>query len=271
VDFWNGQDATRAPEALFWTLTTQRQIAANTVLEIGYNANVGTHLQSGILRMNQVDSARFNQLVSQMGRAQAIAMMNGPFNAPAAVAAGIRAPYPSFATQNQRSAAQALRPFPQYQNIQTGPQNGDKSGHSSYHAAVVKFDRRFSKDLTIQWSYVFSKLLTDSDSYFANTEVAAQDHYNRRLEKSIGQYDQTHVVKFSTLYNLPFGKGSKWLTSRVLAAGSGRLADRGDSGLQQRHADRPDPQQSAADLQRDHAADDYDLRGLARKHCRRFV
>ena len=57
VDFWNGQDATRAPESLFWTLTTQRQIAANTVLEIGYNANVGTHLQSGILRMNQMDTA----------------------------------------------------------------------------------------------------------------------------------------------------------------------------------------------------------------------
>jgi hypothetical protein len=78
---------------------------------------------------------------------------------------------------------------------------------------VAKFDRRFSKDLTIQWSYVFSKLITDSDSYFANSETGAQDHYNRRLEKSIGQYDQTHVVKFSTLYNLPFGKGGKWATS----------------------------------------------------------
>ena len=226
VDFWNGQDATRAPEALFWTLTTQRQIAANTVLEIGYNANVGTHLQSGILRMNQLDTAIFNRLVGQLGRAPAIAMLTGAYNAPAAVAAGVRAPYPSFATQGARTANQALRPFPQYQNISTGPQNGDKSGHSSYHAAVVKFDRRFSKDLTLQWSYVFSKLVTDSDSYFANSETAAQDHYNRRLEKSIGQFDQTHVVKFSTLYNLPFGKGAKWASSGVLShvLGGWRLA-----------------------------------------------
>jgi hypothetical protein len=215
VDFWNGQDATRAPEALFWTWTMQRQIATNTVLEIGYNANIGTHLQSGILRMNQMDTAVFNRLVSQMGRAQAIAMLTGPFNSAAAIAAGVRAPYPSFATQSQRTANQALRPFPQYQNIQTGPQNGDKSGHSSYHAMVMKFDRRFSKDLTLQWSYVFSKLMTDSDSYFANSETAAQDHYNRRLEKSIGQYDQTHVIKFSTLYNLPFGKGQKWMNSGI--------------------------------------------------------
>ena len=222
VDFWNGQDATRAPESLFWTLTTQRQIAANTVLEIGYNANVGTHLQSGILRMNQMDTAIFNRLVGQLGRAPAIAMLTGSFSAPAAVAAGVRAPYASFTG----TANQALRPFPQYQNISTGAQNGDKSGHSAYHAMVVKFDRRFSKDLTLQWSYVFSKMLTDSDSYFANSETAAQDHYYRRSEKSIGQYDQTHGVKFSTLYNLPFGKGAKWANSGVLShvLGGWRLA-----------------------------------------------
>ncbi|MEZ5398051.1 MAG: carboxypeptidase regulatory-like domain-containing protein [Bryobacteraceae bacterium] len=226
VDYWNGQDATRAPESLFWTLTTQRQIAENTVLEVGYNANVGTHLQSGILRMNQLNTAIFNDLVSRLGRSQAISMLNGAFNSAAAVAAGVRAPYASFATQSQRSASQALRPYPQYQNVSTGAQNGDKSGHSAYHAMIVKFDRRFSRDLSFQWSYVLSKLLTDSDSYFANSETAAQDHYNRRLEKSIGQYDQTHVVKFSTLYNLPFGKGQKWVSGGPLSyvVGGWRLA-----------------------------------------------
>ncbi len=226
VDYWNGRDATRAPESLFWTFNIQRQVTANTVLEVGYNANVGTHLQSGILRMNQVPTSVWNDLVGRVGAAQAVSIMNGAFNTPAAVAAGIRAPYPSFATQAARSAQQALRPFPQYNNIITGPQNGDKSGHSSYHAMVVKFDRRFSQNLTLQWSYVFSKLLTDSDSYFANTEVGAQDHYNRRLEKSIGQYDQTHQLKFSTLYNLPFGKGGKWVTSGFLShiVGGWRIA-----------------------------------------------
>jgi hypothetical protein len=226
VDYWNGRDATRAPESLYWTFNIQRQMASNTVLEIGYNANVGTHLQSGILVMNQVPTARFLELSNRVGRAQAISIMNGAFNAPAAVAAGITAPYPNFATQNLRSAAQSMRPYPQYAAISTGPQNGDKSGHSSYHSMVVKFDRRFSSDLTFQWSYVLSKLITDSDSYFANTETGAQDHYNRRIEKSIGQYDQTHQIKFSTLYNLPFGKGQRWVNNGVLShvIGGWRLA-----------------------------------------------
>ena len=51
----------------------------------------------------------------------------------------------------------------------------------------IKADRRFSKNLTGQWSYVMSKLLTDSDTYYANSATAAEDQYNRRLEKSIGQ------------------------------------------------------------------------------------
>ena len=217
VDWWQGQDATRAPESLYWTFTIQRQIVGNIVLETGYNANVGTHLQSGILRYNQMPTAIYDQLVAQHGPTQALNILRSDINSATARNAGINPPYPSFVTQRLRTVAQALRPFPQYQNISTGPQNGDKSGHSSYHAFVLKADRRFSQGLTFQWNYVLSKLITDSDTYFANSAVAAQDHYNRRLEKSIGQFDQTHILKFSTLYDLPFGRGRRWLRQGVLS------------------------------------------------------
>ena len=76
---------------------------------------------------------------------------------------------------------------------------------------VLKLNRRFSGGLTMQWSYAFSKILTDSDTYYANAGFA-EDQGNRRLEKSIGAYDQTHSVRLSTLYELPFGKGRRWLT-----------------------------------------------------------
>lgn len=226
VDWWQGQDASRAPENLFWTFTVQHQVGANTILEAGYNATVGTHLQSGLLRYNQVPTDVFNSLVARLGPAQALSLLTADINSAAAKNAGIAAPYPSFTTQRLRTVSQALRPFPQYQNISTGPQNGDKSGHSSYHALVVKADRRLGGGLTFQWNYALSKLLTDSDTYFANSATAAMDHYNRRLEKSIGQYDQTHTFKFSTLYDLPFGKGQKWLTQGPLswALGGWRIA-----------------------------------------------
>jgi hypothetical protein len=111
---------------------------------------------------------------------------------------------------------QALRPFPQYQDINTQAGHGDKSGHSTYHSMLLKLDQRFSNGLTFNASYVLSKLLTDSDSYDADNSAA--DHYNRRLEKSIGQYDQTHNVRFNYVYDLPFGKGRQFLTSGIGAA-----------------------------------------------------
>jgi hypothetical protein len=215
VDWWQGQEAVRAPENLFWTFSIQRQFG-ETVLEAGYNANIGTHLQTGLLNYNQVPTRYLDEFIQRFGPTQAIALLNSDINSAQARAAGIPIPYPSFVNQPTalRTVAQALRPFPQYQNIVTGVQNGDKSGHSSYHAMAIKATRRFSSGLSFNWSYVLSKLLTDSDSYFAN-EGAAQDHYNRRLEKSIGRYDQTHVFKFSTLYELPFGRGRRWLSSGI--------------------------------------------------------
>ncbi|MCC6585653.1 MAG: TonB-dependent receptor [Bryobacterales bacterium] len=225
VDWWQGQEMTRAPENLFWTLTTQRQISANLVLEVGYNANVGTHLQTGVLNFNQVPTSVYNDLINRFGPTQALNILRADITSSLAQQAGIRAPYPSFVNQRLRTVAQALRPFPQYQTISTAGQNGDKSGHSSYHAFILKADRRLSRGLTFQWNYVLSKLLTDSDTYFASN-AAAQDHYNRRLEKSIGQNDQTHILKFSTLWDLPFGKGRRWIQSGFLnqVIGGWRLA-----------------------------------------------
>jgi hypothetical protein len=158
-----------------------------------------------------------NDMINRFGATQALALMRLDITNAQVVSAGFREPFVGFKQLWGGSAtlAQALRPFPQYSSVNTGVQNGDKSGHSSYHAFVIKADRRFSKGLTFQWSYVFSKLLTDSDTYFA-TGATTQDQQNRRIEKSIGQYDQTHQIKFSTLYDLPFGKGQRWVSSGFL-------------------------------------------------------
>ncbi len=210
VEYWQGQEATRAPEQNSWTFSIQRQVGRNTVLEGSYSGVAGSRLQTGLLNMNQVPTPIFNDLVTRFGGAQALNILRADISSPVAAGAGIRLPFPSF----RGSVAQALRPFPQYLNILTGVHNGDKSGHSSYHAMVLKMERRMTAGFTWQWNYTFSKVLTDSDTYFANNP-SAQDHYNRRLEKSIGQLDQTHVAKFSTIYELPFGKGQRWVKSGI--------------------------------------------------------
>jgi hypothetical protein len=209
VDFWQGQEATRAPEQNSWTFSIQREISRNTVMEAIYNGVRGSHLQTSLIVLNQVPTPILNDLYNRFGETGALNLLRANINSAAAQNAGIQRPFPTFTG----SVNQALRPFPQYLNIVTGTQNGDKSGNSSYHSMVLRVERRLSAGLTGQWNYTFSKMITDSDTFFANVPNGAQDHYNRRLERSIGAFDQTHMGKFSTIYDLPWGKGRKWLQS----------------------------------------------------------
>jgi hypothetical protein len=177
------------------------------VFEASYNATIGAHLLSYLKVTNQVPFSWYERLGP--------ALLASPVTAAGAVAAGIRRPYAAIDADyggRAPSVAQVLRPYPQYLNIDTGGGQGDKSGHSSYHAMVLKLDRRFGGGLTFQGSYVLSKILTDSDRFDGGT--GAMDHYNRGLEKSIGLFDQTHNLKMSYVWELPFGSGKRWLAAR---------------------------------------------------------
>ena len=212
VDYWQPYDAVRAPENFNWTLSVQRQVTPNMVLEAAYNATVGTHLQTGLVNLNQTPTRYLNDFIQRYGPADALALLRADINSAVARAAGIPIPYANFTNpgiQRVRTVVQALRPYPQYLNIGGGDKGADRSGHSAYHSLVLKAERRFSSGLTFQWNYTLSKILTDSDTYF--TAGFAMDQYNRGLEKSIGQFDQTHSVKLSTIYELPLGRGRKWV------------------------------------------------------------
>ena len=172
----------------------------------------GTHLQSGLNNYNQVPYSYLQQYGATL--------LNSNISSPAAVAAGIRVPYPGFTG----SVAQALRPFPQVLEVDTRFGGGDHSGNSTYHAAIMRVEKRFSDGLTFQSSYVFSKTLSDSDS--AAGYMLAMDHANHKLDKSISGFDITHNFKLAWIYELPFGKSKKYLTKGVGSAllGGWRLA-----------------------------------------------
>jgi hypothetical protein len=212
VDHWQPRDAARAPENFYWTFNIQREIAANTVIEVGYSATVGTHLQAGLVNLNQVPTAIWNDYAASLGPTQARNLFTSAITSPLARQLNVPIPYPNFTdpqVQQVRSVAQALRPYPQYLSVNTGAQGGDKSGHSTYHSFILKATRRYSSGLAFEWNYVLSKLLTDAHNYNAPNNQS-MDQYNRRLEKSIGEFDQTHLAKFSTVYELPFGRGKRW-------------------------------------------------------------
>jgi len=83
---------------------------------------------------------------------------------------------------------------------------------SMYHAGVVEVRRRFDRGLYFQASYTFSKVMTDyggSQSQFQ----PYQDNANPQLEKQRAPFDLTHAFKANFTYELPIGKGHKFLSS----------------------------------------------------------
>ena len=194
-----GKEASRLPEELNYVLNIQRQLSNNMVLELGYNGVVSSHLQGNSLGYNQLNP---NQLAANLNpfTPEGRALLNSSITSPAAMAAGLSKPYANFTG----SVAQALRQFPQYQTIAAEA----RGGHATYHSMMLKLEKRYSVGLTFQGSYVFSKTLTDAD-----VGGLPLDNFNRRLEKSIAPYDQTHQVKLSYVYELPAGRGKKFLSS----------------------------------------------------------
>jgi hypothetical protein len=52
----------------------------------------------------------------------------------------------------------------------------------------------------------------DSEYQFAGFGPA-QNQYNRAVEKSVSSQDTPHNLRMSYVYEMPFGKGKKWLSS----------------------------------------------------------
>lgn len=106
---------------------------------------------------------------------------------------------------------------------------------SRWERTTYRCKKRIRPVEIVGLSYVFSKIITDADSYWRNATTSggngcclAADQYHRRLEKSIGQFDVTHSFKAGFVYDLPFGKGRAYLTHGV---GSWLLGNWGINGF----------------------------------------
>jgi len=103
---------------------------------------------------------------------------------------------------------QLLRPFPRFTTVALFR---DNVGNSTYEAATVKLEKRFSRGLTLHAAYTFSKLIDDASSVFSQTiftgpvlnNTGAADAYNRHLEKDLSSGDIPRIFSLGWVYDLP--------------------------------------------------------------------
>ena len=87
----------------------------------------------------------------------------------------------------------------------------DNGTQTWYDAFQIEFRRRMSKGLLLQGNYVFSKSMTN---FYASSSAVAKNYFSMHdvsLDKGRGPYDITHSFKTNFIYELPFGRGQKWL------------------------------------------------------------
>jgi hypothetical protein len=137
-----------------------------------------------------------------------------------AAAAGVPYPFPGFSGP----AFQAITPFPQISS-QTPPGVpflvNAGLGTSSYRALVAEIRSRNVHGMTMDVNYTLSRAQgTASNGYNTFADQAAgsvftQDPYLlTKLTDQLAPWDHTHEVKGYVLYDLPFGSGKRWSTSK---------------------------------------------------------
>lgn len=99
-------------------------------------------------------------------------------------------------------------PFPQFGIIQTLV----NEGIGNYNALGVKVTRRLTNGLTYLASYTWSKALdTTSANRGTNNDILPQDSRCLRCEYSYSAFHTPQRFVISPLYELPFGRGKRWL------------------------------------------------------------
>ena len=169
---WYYDPQRRNPRSHQWNLEIQHQVTANLSATLGY---VGSH----------------NDRVP----------LTGVANTPMEAGPG---------TPEDR---RQQRPYP----YMTTPWYETDLGIANYNALQFRLERRFADGVEFLLSYTWSKALDNGSSGWYGVESgvgsssAIQNFYDLKGNYAVSGYDVPHFLSLSSVWELPFGKGKRWL------------------------------------------------------------
>jgi hypothetical protein len=91
-------------------------------------------------------------------------------------------------------------------------------GHSNYDALQTKLERRFSKGLSILSTYVWSRARDNSPGAFCArgtgpSTCGFSNPLRPELDEGVSDYDVPHSFKFSSVWDIPIGRGRRYASS----------------------------------------------------------
>ena len=190
--------AWKSPQSQQFTLSVQRQVPYDIVLQVAYVGNHGVHLPAGGWNINALNPSNYS-----LGKTYLQTQVANPYAGKISGALGA-------ATVSRQTL---LNPYPYYGTVST------YNAHvGNLHADLLQISaqRQAKNGLTVLFGYTMGKVLTDSvNSPLAYLNGLAsnngyQNPYNRAAEYSLDPSDVSQRATVSALYNLPIGKGQRF-------------------------------------------------------------
>ena len=192
-----------------WNLNIQHELPGNMVAEIGYLGNRGLGLVDGdgTLQYNQLPASAMS-LGSGL-----LKIVDNPFY-------GIITNPTSSLSRKTVETRQLLRPWPHYTGIGSFRK---PRADSIYHGMTLRVDKRFANGFGFLVAYTVGKVIDNASSAVSylgpiassvelGISASKLDSYNNRLERSVSSMDVAQRAVFSYVYELPFGKGKRFLS-----------------------------------------------------------
>jgi hypothetical protein len=175
--FTNTPEKVQSPTVNFWSLSVQRELGSNYIVELGYTGNRSYH---------------------QLRQSQANPGILSPAQAAAVIASG----------RPNDANVQRLNPAWGARNLLETSANGE------YHAGYLKFDKRMSRGLLLGANYTWSANFSDNDEAFTSADISPwssqlpQDFFNVRNEWSRSAFDRPHRFVVHYVYEIPWFSSS---------------------------------------------------------------
>ena len=210
--------------------TIQRQLSSTMIVELGYVGTIARNMR----QVNDITSAPYFYKDKASGQTFAAAYDNVANQLRAGTLPSAVTPQPWFenqigpggtvtlATQDGSDftagllrtlwqAMQFLLPQPitnlQVQRIWSGTDGG----YSNYHAFFATLRKRTSKGLTFALNYTLAKSLDDIGAV-QNYPLEASSSFDHSIDYGPSFFDHRHVVTANWVYELPFGRGTRFST-----------------------------------------------------------
>jgi hypothetical protein len=185
-----------------WSLTVERGITQNLMLELSYVGSEAYHVVTAVdtnMARPQVCSDPAGCLSGGIGN-QTFTVSQGTTYMPST-------PLVPCGPGKPPTCGLQMRPNPY-----VGPtQSWFYLGTSSYHSANVSLTKRAARGLTFKTNYTFSKLLDDNSAFLAtsgaNEPPSVLNPFDMRYNRGLAAFNLKHQFNANYSYQLPFGRG----------------------------------------------------------------